>query len=217
MARQYIAPPQYIQTLANNGQGGPSLSQQANYNAAVGQKYNNGQPMLTAQGQGGYSPQELSEYARQEQERYQGGPAVDSAQLGQAAADAAQRNNLQAVGAQRGAGGQAQGLRAAMMGTNNQAAQQSQAQVQAGQEQVAQRAAIMQQRMQSEQANLQAKQNWQQEKDRFQKEKDENDADTQSGIFQMASNAFSDERAKNVKSGRSKAPSLVIMLGKGYC
>lgn len=219
MARTRVQAPAYLSTLQtpnNQGMGG----QQA-YNNAVTQKYNAGGSALTNSNRtadgtytgGGYDAKEAATYAQQEQQRYQGGPAVSSQQLGQVAYDQAQRQNLQAVGAQRGSGGQAQGLRAAMMGTTGASSAQSGAQVQANQEQVAQRQAILQQRLASESAQQQAARDWQAETDRFNKEKEANDADTQAGMFEMVGNAISDRRAKKVK--RTKAPSLVIMLGGG--
>jgi hypothetical protein len=236
MARTFIAPPAYIKTLEQNGayqapadynrrdrddlQGntGNSLDVQGNYDNAVAQKYAAG-TQLTSNGPAGYDPRQAASYAQQEQARMRGGgQAVSSAELGQAAYDQSQRQNLQAVAGQRGAGGQAQGLRAAMMGTTQGAQAQTQAGMHAQQEQVAQRQAILQQRMASEATQKEHARNWQEEKNRFEKEKSEEDADTQAGMFEMVGNGvgmmgMSDERAKNVK--KRKAPKLVIMLGGG--
>lgn len=249
MARRYVAPPAYIQTLQNGGQNTnlgaqntwmnttgkgtgvgqyaslnntgqqtpQSLDAQTNWSNAVREKYAAG-ASLTADGANGYGydPKEAAEYARQEQVRFQGGPAVSSAALGQAAYDQGQRSNLQAVGAQRGGGGQSQGLRAAMMGTTGSAQQQTQAGMQATQEQVAQRQAILQQKLQSEAAQREARLKWQDEKSRFEKEKEENDGDTSSGMMKIAGSALgmmSDERAKVKKVKKTRAPSLVIMIG----
>jgi hypothetical protein len=240
MARTFRAPPTYIKTLEQNGAyqapesdrhnasrakwtGGNSVDTQANYDNAVTQRYAAG-PALTSNGatsygQTAYDPRQAASYARQTQQGYQGGqPAVSSQELGQTAYDQSQRNNLQAVGGQRGSGGQSQGLRAAMMGTTAGASQQANAGMSAQQEQVAQRQAILQQRMASEATQKEHARNWQEEKDRFSKEKTEKDAETQAGMVEMAGtysgmSMMSDERTKNVK--KRKAPKLVIMLGGG--
>lgn len=217
MARRFVAPPTYVQTLQNGGQytgapGGQSLDANANYGSAVAQKYQAQQTNAMTE-QRTYDPRQAATFAAQQQQSFQGGPAVSSAALGQAAYDQSQRNNLQAVGGQRGAGGQAQGLRAAMMGTTQGASAQTQAQNQAAQEQVAQRQAVLQQRLGSEAAQQQYARDFRAEKDRFEREKSDEDADTQSGIMKMASFGLSDERAKMKKSKRAKAPQLVIMLG----
>jgi hypothetical protein len=223
MARTFRAPPTYIKTLEQNGQG--SLDPNASYNQAVGQNYAADTGALTRNkastyGTVAYNPQAAASYAQQTQRQYQGGqPAVSSQELGQTAYDQSQRQNLQAVAGQRGSGGQAQGLRAALMGTMAGASQQANAGMSAQQEQVAQRQAILQQRMASEATQKEHARNWQEEKNRFEKEKDVEDADTQAGMTEMVGSAFSgfgmsDERAKNVK--KRKAPKLVIMMGKGY-
>lgn len=220
MARTYVPPPQYVTTL-QQGYNPGGIDGGAGYRAAVGDSYNqNYESLLTEarEGEAGsglrsYDPQQAAIYAQQEQQRYQGGSAPNTKQLGQIAYDQAQRNNLQAVGAQRGGGGQAQGLRAAMMGTTQGAQQQTQAGMQAQQEQVQQRQAILQQRLAAEAQQSQAKNDWQKEEASFNKQREENDADTQAGIFDMAASAFSDARAKVKKAKRAKAPQLVIMLG----
>jgi len=223
MARHYVPPPQYVQTI-QHGYDPNGIDGGAAYRNAVGEHYNSNYQALV--GSGGsygtvaYDPQQAAAYARNEQQRYQGGPAVSSAALGQAAYDRAQRQNLQSVGAQRGAGGQAQGIRAAMMGTTQASGAQSQAQTQSTAEQVAQRQAILQQRLATEAQQGQADRDFQAEKDRFNKEREENDGDTTSGMMKIAGSAIgmmSDERTKVKKT---RAPSLVIMLGtgkEGYC
>lgn len=233
MARTRVMAPAYVQTLQGNygpvsgsysspnGTGGGysqvtgSLDQGQQYRSAAQQYYSNGGVML---GQQTYSPQDAATYAQAQQQAYQGGTPVSTRDLGQAAADQAQRQNLQAVGAQRGAGGQSGGLRAAMMGTTNAATAQTQAGMQAQQEQVAQRQAILQQQMAQDRQQAEASQAMKDERARFEKEREENDADTQSGMANMVGtfSGLSDERAKDVKGGkRRKAPKLVIMLGGG--
>jgi hypothetical protein len=224
MARKYRPPPAYVQTL----QEGPnattgSLDQRGNYRRAVQNYYNaDNSALITQDGLAGrrggiaYDPQHAATYAKAEQQRYQGGPGVSANALGQAAYDQNQYNALQNVGAQRGSGGQAQGLRAAMVGANQSAAQQQQAQTQARQEQVAQRQAILDQRLAMESQQQQAELERQKEKDSFNKQRSENDADTMSGMAKVIGTfsglGLSDERTK-VKTSKRRAPKLVIMLG----
>lgn len=228
MARQYRPPPAYVATL-QQGQGG--FGGAAPYNAAAVDKYNNEYNALTqvrssvdgkyADATGyGYNPAQAAAYARSEQERYQGGPGVSAQALGQAQYDAQQRNALQSVGAQRGSGGQAQGLRAAMMNTNQAAGASQQAQTSATQEQMAQRQAILSQRLAAESQQQDAVKQRNEEKSRADQKKSEQDADTTSGMVKMVGSMFggmSDERAKNRTDGgkKRKAPKLVIMLGGG--
>lgn len=252
MGRQRIAPPAYVQQLAdaqnggNYGQSGSvrgngygtslatyrtpsSADQNANYSNAVNGLYNNDSSALLSnqatanQYMQSYDPRQAAAYAASQQQMYQGGPAVSTQALGQARYDQSMRNNLNAVAAQRGSGGQAQGLRAAMQGTTGASGNQQMAAMQANQDQIGQRQQILNQRLQMEGQQAQADKAYAEEEHRWDTEKQGADADTQGQVVQSFGNmarmmSMSDKNTKQASGSSGKkvaAPKLVIMIHHG--